>query len=60
MKAELLDLLACPVCKSHPLALQVEKEKGGEIVEGLLTCPKCLRTYLIHDTIPNLIPDEGR
>ena len=48
MKRDLLDILACPACKAHPLELTVEKEEGMEIVQGKLRCPKCGRTYPIE------------
>jgi len=60
MKRELLKILACPICKSYPLKLKVTKKVGSEIVEGILTCPKCNRWYPIHNEIPELLPDELR
>jgi uncharacterized protein YbaR (Trm112 family) len=56
MKRELLDILACPVCKSSPLNLTVFKEEGGDIVEGELSCQKCGRKYPIEGSIPNMLP----
>lgn len=55
MKRELMEILACPVCKG-PLELTVEKEDKKEIVSGSLFCPKCKERYPIEDTIPNLLP----
>lgn len=60
MKRELLDILACPVCKHHPLELEVKKEEKGEIVEGRLRCPRCDIDYPIEGSIPNLLPPEDR
>ncbi|MFB3093455.1 MAG: Trm112 family protein, partial [Dehalococcoidia bacterium] len=37
MRKDLIDILACPVCKS-PLELTVEEEAGEEVVSGKLTC----------------------
>ena len=54
-----MDILACPICKSHPLALHVFKEKE-EISDGLLVCPSCGRWYPIIDEIPYMLPDELR
>jgi uncharacterized protein YbaR (Trm112 family) len=54
-----MDILACPIDKSHPLELLVFEEKD-EIVEGLIVCPKCLRWYPIRDEIPEMLPDELR
>ncbi len=59
MKKKLMDILACPIDKYHPLELHVFKEKE-EIVEGLIVCPKCLRWYPIRDEIPEMLPDELR
>lgn len=58
MKKDLLDILACPACKHHPLQLQVEREHAGEVVEGRLICGGCHAVYVIEDGIPNLLPPE--
>lgn len=55
MKRELMEILACPVCKG-PLELTVEQEDEKEIIKGSLFCPKCQERYPIEDTIPNLLP----
>ena len=59
MKRKLMEILACPIDKHHPLELHVFEEKE-EIVEGLIVCPKCLRWYPIRDEIPEMLPDELR
>ena len=59
MRKEMMDILACPVCKG-PLTLAVTKEDGDEVVEGSLHCAKCDETYPITDSIPNLLPPELR
>jgi len=59
MKRKLLDILACPIDKHYPLDLIVFEEKE-EIVEGLLTCPKCNRWYPIIEEIPHMLPDDLR
>jgi len=46
---ELLEILACPVCKK-------EVELKGE----KLVCKKCGRSYRIVDGIPHMLPDELR
>jgi uncharacterized protein YbaR (Trm112 family) len=46
---ELLEILACPVCK------QKVELKGEKLV-----CVKCGRKYPIVDGIPNMLPDELR
>ena len=59
MKKDLMDILACPVCKGD-LTLTVTKENGDEVVEGSLHCNSCDETYPIEDTIPNLLPSAMR
>ena len=34
MRKDLMDILACPVCKSG-LTLHVEREEGGEVISWL-------------------------
>jgi len=58
MKRSLLDILACPVCKSHPLELEVSEESEKEIVTGTLRCNSCNVDYPIVEGIPNLLPPE--
>ena len=57
MKKELMQILACPMCKGD-LELSVAEEKGEEVVSGSLFCPKCQNSYPIVDTIPNLLPPD--
>ena len=59
MKKELLEILACPVCKGE-LELRVETEEDDEISTGSLHCAKCNETYPIEDSIPNLLPPQLR
>ncbi len=59
MKRELIDILACPVCKEE-LELSVDEENEKEIVTGSLYCLKCQEHYPIVDTIPNLLPPDQR
>ncbi len=49
IKKELLEILACPVCKGDV------KLKGKELV-----CVKCKRSYPIIDGVPHMLPDELR
>ncbi len=59
MKKDLMDILACPVCKGK-LELTVDKENEQEIVSGSLFCPKCKARYGIVGSIPNLLPPAQR
>ncbi len=47
---ELLEILACPVCKSE---VEYNKEKN------ILVCKKCKREYRIEDGIPIMIVEEN-
>lgn len=59
MKRRLMEILACPIDKHHPLELYVFEERD-EVVEGIIVCPNCLRWYPIRDEIPEMLPDELR
>ncbi|RLG34224.1 Trm112 family protein [Methanosarcinales archaeon] len=58
MKRELMEILACPICKGE-LELDVTVE-NDEIEEGTLRCDACNESYPIKDGIPNLLPPELR
>ncbi len=60
MKKKLLDILACPMCKHHPLELIEIKSKNDEIQEGAIYCTSCERYFLIIEEIPVMLPDELR
>jgi len=60
MNKTMMDILACPIDKSHPLELFEIKEKDNIISEGALFCPKCSRFYPIIEEIPIMLPDELR
>lgn len=59
VKPELMNILACPVCKGA-LTLSIDKQEDDEIIEGSLRCDSCDETYPIEDTIPNLLPPTLR
>ena len=59
MKRDLMEILACPVCKGE-LTLTVEQETDVEIITGTLFCAKCNEKYPIVDAIPNLLPPQLR
>ena len=59
MKRELMDILACPVCKGS-LQLEVTEEDEKEVIAGSLRCIQCSENYPIKDAIPNLLPPELR
>ena len=59
MRRDLMDILACPVCKSG-MALVVESEENDEVITGSLHCSECPQAYPIIDAIPNLLPPSLR
>ncbi len=59
MKRDLLEILACPVCKGD-LTLTFDLEEGDEVVQGALGCGACDETYPIKDSLPNLLPPSLR
>ena len=59
LRKRLMDILACPIDKYHPLELYVFREEE-EVTDGIIVCPKCLRWYPIKEEIPEMLPDELR
>ncbi len=65
MNADLLDIIACPVCKGG-LTLRADAvasddaANAGEIIAGILTCAACDEGYPISGGIPNLLPPDLR
>ncbi len=59
MRKDLMDILACPMCKGE-LTLTVDEEEGDEVIRGSLACAACSETYPIDDGIPNLLPPDLR
>lgn len=59
MKKDLMEILACPLCKGD-LILNIEKEDGDEVISGTLYCPKCKEYYPIEGGIPNMLPPDLR
>ena len=60
MKKELMEILACPIDKHHPLELVVFEAKEEEIQSGIIKCPQCGRWYPIINSVPHLLPDSKR
>ncbi|MBM3138810.1 MAG: Trm112 family protein [Chloroflexi bacterium] len=60
MRRDLMEILACPVCKGE-LTLDARSEAAdGEVLEGSLHCARCDERYPIDDGIPNLLPPDLR
>ena len=59
MNKKLLDLLACPGCKSTMLCQTEMKNKSDEIIIGSLECRTCSRSYPISNGIPRFISSNN-
>ncbi|WP_235856195.1 methytransferase partner Trm112 [Methanolobus halotolerans] len=59
MKKDLMEILACPVCKGD-LVLNIEKEDEKEVISGTLYCSVCNEYYPIEEGIPNMLPPDLR
>ena len=55
MRKDLMDILACPVCKG-PLELAVDQEEGQEVINGSLFCKKCDERYPLRTGSPISCP----
>ena len=60
MNKKLVEILACPIDKHHPLEMFQCTIKEEVILDGALFCQKCTRFYPIIDEIPIMLPDELR
>jgi len=60
MNKTMMDILACPIDKHHPLELFELKQKDDIISEGVLYCTECSRFYPIIEEIPIMLPDDLR
>ena len=59
LDASLLDILACPACRS-PFRVVDGAEGAPEGIDGELVCTGCGLAYPVRDGIPVLLVDEGR
>ena len=60
MNKTMMEILACPIDKNHPLELFEINQKEDIVVEGAIFCAKCSRFYPIMEEIPIMLPDELR
>lgn len=60
MIRRLLEILACPVDRHHPLQLIELASTSDVISDGVLLCEKCGRYYPIIDEVPVMLPDNLR
>lgn len=59
MRREIIDILACPLCKGD-LILTVVEENDNGITKGTFKCEKCNINYPIEEGIPNMLPLDMR
>lgn len=59
MKLDLMEILACPMCKGT-LELKIDQQEDDEVVTGTLLCAACNEVYPITERIPNLLPPAMR
>ena len=60
MNKTMMEILASPIDKNHPLELFEIKEKDDVVIEGVIFCSKCSRFYPIMEEIPIMLPDDLR
>ena len=60
MNKNMMEILACPMDKHHPLELFVAGGRQEAVSEGALYCPECSRFYPIMEEIPIMLPDDLR
>jgi len=60
MNKTMMEILACPIDKNHPLELFEINQKEDIVVEGAIFCAKCSRFYPIMEEIPIMLPDDLR
>ena len=64
LDAELLKILACPLCVTRPAPPEWKRPKGELELQGPagnptgLKCAQCGRLYVIENGIPNLLVEE--
>ncbi len=58
MRREILDILCCPHCK-HDLTLFEKEVANDEVIEGILKCNNCRKSFEIVKGVPRMIVDLG-
>lgn len=53
-----LDILRCPGCQGT-LRLKDERQEGGDILQGTLTCSSCDCDYAVVDGIPRFVSNKN-
>ena len=60
MRKDFLNKLCCPIDKADLKTQIFLQDEEGQIIEALMTCPKCKRYYPVIYGIPIMTPDEFR
>jgi uncharacterized protein len=60
MRRDLMEILACPVCKGTLTLDSTAEAEDGEVLEGSLHCAHCDERYPVSEGIPNLLPPDLR
>lgn len=59
MRTTLLDILACPACKTEAkLSLDAREEKDGDVITGELRCDGCGARTAITRGVPRFVPED--
>lgn len=58
MKSRLTNLLACPDCQAR-FRLEINAQRGDEVVSGFLRCAGCALTFPVRHGIPRFVSDEA-
>ncbi len=53
---DLLEILACPVCKTP---VELRQPEPGDDAQARLVCTCCCRRYPVRDDIPIMLIDEA-
>ncbi len=56
MKKETLGFICCPNCR-HELTLREKQIHGNEVIDGLLECQACGKSFAITGGVPRLVVD---
>lgn len=59
MQAELLEKLACPKCHGELSMAMTERDAGGEIETGTLSCEGCAQEFPIRAGIPRFVSEDN-
>jgi uncharacterized protein YbaR (Trm112 family) len=54
---QLLEILACPLCKGN-LELKVQRQERDSALDGCLYCKNCSKAYPVNNGRPNLLPSK--